>query len=342
MTNINVKAEVRRHYSRARLKKNLYIYTWIKDMVRRVIAYTLIGASLVVGGCNHNPHPQDPLEGLNREIFGFNKTIDQAIAKPVAYLYLNYLPQPMQLGIGNFFDNLREIPNITNDLLQLEFAYMAHDTSRFLINSTLGIFGFFDPATSLGLEHRKNDFGQTLYQYGYHNSAYLMLPFLGPSTVRDVLGLGVDYYALSIWPWIESDWRYGLLAIDYIDIRARALRHESVINAIAVDEYVLLRDAYFQRRQFLFNKEIDGNNDLSGNDVDPYSEDGDDYKAKNHNEKATENALKEIVKTELVKKDKNATHEVATELVKTDKVEKSMKTKSTAPHKPVSLIKVRK
>lgn len=226
---------------------------WMGFMSRRLLLISV--ASIAIWGCTQtNPHPQDPLEGLNRATFRFNRSFDNVVTKPIAYVYLKYLPQPFQSGIGNFFNNLREIPNVANDLLQFKFAYAAHDTSRFLINSTIGIFGLFDPASALGLEHRREDFGQTLYQWGYHNSSYLILPFIGPSTVRDAIGLGVDYYAFSIWPWIESDWKYAFLAVDFIDIRAGILRKESVLDVVAIDEYTFMRDAYFQHRKYLFNE----------------------------------------------------------------------------------------
>jgi len=214
----------------------------------------------------------DPFEGINREVYGLNKTLDKALIKPVAYIYWQYLPTPFQQGIGNFYDNLREIPNVANDFLQGKFGYASHDASRFFINSTLGLGGFFDVAGHLGLPHRKEDFGQTLYVWGWHDSAYIVLPLLGPSTIRDTAGLAVDYYAFSVWTWIHDDeWRYGLLALDLIDLRARLLRHDTVLSTVAVDEYAFMRDAYFQRRLYLVNNELD--NDINGNnqaDVDPY------------------------------------------------------------------------
>lgn len=218
-------------------------------------------------GCTKSvAHPQDPMEKYNRAMFGFNRAFDRSVTKPVAYIYFRYLPSPFQQGIGNFFDNLREIQNVSNDLLQGKFGFAARDASRFLINSTIGIFGLFDFAGELGLEHRKEDFGQTLYHWGYKKSAYFVMPFLGPSTFRDTAGILVDYYALSVWPWIEKDLRCWLLGVDLIDLRARALRNETVLDILAVDEYVFIRDAYFQRRQYLFNQETD----LEFSDVDPY------------------------------------------------------------------------
>ncbi|MBS0289143.1 MAG: VacJ family lipoprotein [Proteobacteria bacterium] len=235
-------------------------------MLRRTVACALLSiAGFVMTGCaTQKPSDvRDPYEVFNRAAFGFNKKMDAVFIKPIAYVYIKYLPQPFQLGIGNFFDNMREVTNIANDVLQLEFGYAAYDLSRLLINSTIGIVGIFDVANALGLEHRKEDFGQTLYHWGYHNSAYIVIPFLGPSTFRDIIGTGVDYYALSLWPWIENDWKkYALIGVDYLDIRAGLLKKESVLDVLAVDEYVFMRDAYFQHRQYLFNGSTDeGNND---------------------------------------------------------------------------------
>lgn len=224
-------------------------------MRNRIAVLLAIIVNLLIQGCSSTAHhPSDPLEKMNRRVYGFNKAIDKAVTKPVAYVYWRYLPKPMQAGIGNFYDNLKEIPNVANDVLQFRFGYAARDSSRFLVNSTIGILGFIDVAGRLGLPHRKNDFGQTLYRWGYKKSAYLVLPILGPSSFRDGFGLLVDYTGLSIWPWIESKWRYPLLAVDAIDTRARLLRSETVIDAVAIDEYEFIRDAYFQRREYLFNQ----------------------------------------------------------------------------------------
>lgn len=235
--------------------------------ILKILNISLI--TIFVVSCTSNKHPQDPFEEFNRNVYGFNKTIDSGIVKPVSYIYWRYLPQPAQTGIGNFYDNLKDIPNIANDLLQFEFAYVTYDLSRFLINSTIGIFGFFDVAGSLGLEHRKNDFGQTLYHWGYKNSAYLVLPIIGPSSFRDGIGFFVDYCALSVWPWLEPEIRYPLLTLDAIDTRARLLRTETVLNTVALDEYAFIRDAYFQRRQYLFNQ----GKEASHNTVNPYDHD---------------------------------------------------------------------
>ena len=145
-----------------------------------------------------------------------------------------------------------EVTTMSNDLLQFKVRHFTQDLARFLINSTVGILGLFDVASELGLERHREDFGQTLYTWGYKKSAYLVLPILGPSTVRDTAGLTVDYFALSLWPWIESkEARYSLLGLNLIDARAKLLNKETVLDTIALDEYTFLRDAYFQHRKYL-------------------------------------------------------------------------------------------
>lgn len=227
----------------------------IKSSVLSVLSVTFI-----LGGCAGTPkNPDDPFERMNREIYGFNRTVDRAVIKPTAYFYKNYVPRPVRTGIGNFFSNLEEITTVANDVLQGKFNYAAHDLARFSINSTIGLLGFFDAAGEMGLDRRKEDFGQTLYVWGYQQSAYLMIPFLGPSTIRDGIGLGFDW-GMSVWPWIPSrDVRLGLLALNLTDKRANILHAESVLTTIALDEYTLIRDAFLQRRTFL---STDGGSDF--------------------------------------------------------------------------------
>ena len=220
--------------------------------------FTLAGCATV-----ENPHPQDPLEKWNRGMYGFNKTMDVLIVKPLAYVYKGVVPVSAQQGVGNFFDNLEEVTTIANDLLQFKFRYALQDTTRLLVNSTFGVGGLIDVASRVGLDQRKEDFGQTLYHWGYTESMYLVLPFLGPSTFRDTMGTFTDRYALSVWPWINDDeWTLALTALDIIDTRASLLQQETVLDTIAVDEYKFMRNAYLQRRSFL-------GQDQTAKDADP-------------------------------------------------------------------------
>lgn len=243
--------------------------------MQRKIKISFLSVILFLSACAGTPkNPDDPFERVNREIHGFNRTIDRAIFKPTAYFYKNYTPSPVRTGIGNFFSNLEEITTVTNDVLQGKLNYAAHDLARFSVNSTIGLLGIFDVAGELGLDRRKEDFGQTLYVWGYKQSAYLVLPLLGPSTIRDGIGRGVDL-GFSIWPWIQSDEvALGLMALNLVDKRAAILHKESILSTIALDEYTLIRDSFLQNRTYL---STDGSSDFAEgedplDDFEVYSE----------------------------------------------------------------------
>jgi phospholipid-binding lipoprotein MlaA len=195
---------------------------------------------------------QDSLEFFNRSMFQFNDLVDCYIAKPVAIIYNLIIPRPLNQGIHNFFLNIETIPTIANDILQLNLYQTLNDAWRLVINTTIGIGGLFDVASRLGLPYYKNDFGLTLAFWGYEDSTYIVLPFWGPRTVRDgIIGLPVDYYAFSIYPYIRPyRARYGLYALSVVDARAQLLQFQPVIEEVAVDKYVFMRNAYLQRRAF--------------------------------------------------------------------------------------------
>jgi len=207
----------------------------------------------------------DPYEKFNRVIFSFNDTLDKYLLKPVAILYNRIVPRPMVKGIRNFFFNIDTIPTVANDLLQANFYQASRDSWRLAINSTVGVLGLFDIADNIGLAPNKEDFGLTLAHWGYENSNYLVLPFLGPSTPRDMLGFPVDYYAFSVYPYINPDAsRYELYGLGLISRRADLLSFQGVMQQAAIDRYVFIRDAYMQRRAWLINR----NKELG----DPYLE----------------------------------------------------------------------
>lgn len=192
---------------------------------------------------------EDPWEGFNRSMFTFNDAIDGAVLKPIAKGYKAVTPNPVQKGVSNVFSNLGEIGNIANNLLQGKWDETASSTFRFLINSTAGWFGIFDVASELGLKHYKEDFGQTLGYWGVSSGPYLVLPFLGPSTVRDGSSFVVEYAyideteALNL----NRDEKWGLIALDVVDTRARLLSVESLIVG---DRYSFIRDVYLQSRAY--------------------------------------------------------------------------------------------
>jgi phospholipid-binding lipoprotein MlaA len=191
----------------------------------------------------------DPLEGFNRAMFTFNEKLDKYVLKPVATFYNLIMPKPLNQGVHNFFLNIGNLPVIANDILQANFYQMANDMWRLGVNTTVGIGGLFDIAERINLKPYSNDFGLTLAKWGYHNSTYIVLPFWGPRTIRDGIGIPVDYYGFSIYPYIHPDsTRYELYGLSVIDWRAQALQYQDVMDQAAVDRYVFMRDAYLQRR----------------------------------------------------------------------------------------------
>jgi len=208
---------------------------------------------------NETQTTNDPLEKVNRVMFHFNDFLDAVILKPVATLYIKIVPKPIVKGITNIYANIDTIPTVCNDVLQGNLYQATSDSWRFAINSSVGILGFFDVATDIGLEPNKEDFGLTLARWGFTNSTYLVLPFFGPSSFRDLIGLPVDYYAFSIYPYINpTRTRYAVYGVGVVSRRADLLHFQSVFDQAAVDKYVFLRDAYLQRRAYLMerNKEL--------------------------------------------------------------------------------------
>ena len=165
------------------------------------------------------------------------------------------LPPPVNRGIDNFFFNLNNLPIILNDILQANFYQAGSDFFRLLINSTIGVAGFFDVATDFGFERKPNGFGLTLARWGHDNSSYIFIPILGPSTIRDTFGLSVDYYA-SVYPLINNyNVRYGLLGLQTLNYRARLLRFEKMKEEMSIDEYTFVRNAFFQHRDYQIRNE---------------------------------------------------------------------------------------
>lgn len=228
----------------------------------------LFSAIIFLSGCAINKElvePQDPYEAFNRRIFAFNMASDSRFLKPVAKVYDKVLPNPAKKGIHNFFSNIGNIANVANDILQVNFHQAAVDSCRFVFNSTIGIGGLVDVAAKMGLPYHHQDFGLTLAKWGSKKSPYLVLPFIGPSTVRDIVGLGVNYQVLSIWGFIEPpELRYGLEAVDIVSMRARLLGAEHMMEQ-AFDPYIFVRNAYLQRRAHYIDQEA--------NDVKKFKDD---------------------------------------------------------------------
>lgn len=193
-------------------------------------------------------HPADPWESVNRRIFIFNEAADRWVLRPAANGYRRVTPDFLQRGIGNFFSNIAEVRNILNNTLQGKFRDGATDTGRLLINTTVGVLGFFDVAGQWGLLRSNEDFGQTLGAWGLDSGPFLVVPLLGPRTVRDGFGSVVDGYTDPVFYVEDGGTRAGLVALRIVDTRAALLEAEGMISG---DRYLFLRDAYLQRREFL-------------------------------------------------------------------------------------------
>lgn len=209
---------------------------------------------------------RDPWEGFNRAVFRFNDTADRWVLKPVAITYRQVTPIFMQYGVSNFFGNLREVTTTINSVLQWKWDDAGNGAGRFLINSTVGVVGLFDVAQHVGLEESEGeDFGQTLAVWGVPSGPYLVLPFMGPSTVRGVPGQAVDWYTNPLTHIDHDQTRWAFKFTDLVQTRASLLKTEALLKG---DRYILLRDAYLQRREYLIN---DGDvADDFGSEEDPF------------------------------------------------------------------------
>ena len=190
---------------------------------------------------------EDPWEGVNRSIFAFNDTLDTYALKPLAQGYQFITPRMVQDGIHNVFNNLGEVKNLANNVLQAKFHSAGVDTSRFLLNSTLGLVGMIDVATPMGLQRSDQDFGQTLGHWGVNSGPYLVLPFLGPSTLRDAPAILPDAYANPVRYIGDVPTRNSVYGVSMIDGRAQYLKSEKLITG---DKYNFIRSVYLQSRAF--------------------------------------------------------------------------------------------
>jgi len=195
------------------------------------------------------PDPSDRFERFNRSIFRFNDALDRTILQPVARGYVKVLPAPARRGVTNFLTNLAYPRTVINDLLQGKFRDGASDTGRFVVNTVAGL-GFFDPATRMGLEAHDEDLGQTLGKWGVPSGPYLMLPVLGPSSIRDGLARIPDDYT-TIRHYLNDAWlRWGLWGLDQVDTRAGLLQGDAILDEV-YDDYAFVRSAWLQRREYL-------------------------------------------------------------------------------------------
>jgi phospholipid-binding lipoprotein MlaA len=195
---------------------------------------------------------RDPFEGFNRGVYSFNDKLDRYALKPAAQGYVAAVPLPARVAFSNFVGNFGDVPNAMNNLLQGKLSAAASDVGRILLNSTLGVFGFVDVASEIGLEKHNKDFGQTLGYWGLKSGPYLVLPLLGPSTLRDTAALPVDYLSSPRSYVIKSvPARNSISGVAVVDTRASLLGTDQTLDEAALDKYSFLRNFYLQRRQSL-------------------------------------------------------------------------------------------
>ena len=171
----------------------------------------------------------DPFEDLNRDIFIFNEKLDEKLLKPAAIAYRKVTPQFARSGVTNFFNNLEEIDTTINQVLQGEIKHAFNDAGRFVINTTIGLFGLIDVASKMGLERHEEDFGQTLGIWGFDSGPYIMIPFLGPSNPRDLLSRPISSFLSGTFAMEDDDVKITLLGIDALETRERLLDAETLI-----------------------------------------------------------------------------------------------------------------
>ncbi|MDG2018906.1 MAG: VacJ family lipoprotein [Porticoccaceae bacterium] len=207
----------------------------------------------------------DPYQNVNQKIFSFNKLLDDHLARPVAKFYVAVTPDFVESGIANVFDNLKEVANVFNDVLQGKFSQALNDTGRFGINSTLGMAGLMDVASLLSLKKSDGeDFGQTLGYWGVPEGPYLMLPFFGPSTLRDAPSKFVDQVTDPLDYLDDSTDRAASSALSLVNARASLLDYDNLLSG---DSYTLVRDVYLQRRAY---QVTDGAVEDEFDDLDDY------------------------------------------------------------------------
>lgn len=221
--------------------------------------------SLTLSACtttgSRSSEASDPLEPINRVAHNFNEDLDRALLRPIARGYARVMPEPVQIGVSNVFFNAKYPVTMVNNALQGKFVPAFSDLGRITLNTTLGIGGLFDPATAIGLERYDEDFGQTLGAWGVPSGIYVVVPFLGPYTLRDGIGSIVDDFAEPR-SYLEDDsTRYGLWTGDKFDRRVRLLDADAVLDRTG-DSYAFIRSAYLQRREFLVKDGVTTGDDL--------------------------------------------------------------------------------
>lgn len=203
-----------------------------------------------------NPDRRDPLESMNRSISGFNDRLDTALVKPVATVYRDVTPSWFRAGVGNFFNNIEDVWSTVNNVLQGRGEYAVDSAKRVVVNTTVGLLGTFDIASKMDIDKHPTNFGLTLGRWGLGTGPYVVLPLLGPTTLRGIAGMPVDRQGNLITYVDDEGTRTGATALNLINLRATYLQAGDVVDGAALDKYSFVRDAYLQRER---NKVYDGN-----------------------------------------------------------------------------------
>ncbi|MBT8078415.1 MAG: VacJ family lipoprotein [Gammaproteobacteria bacterium] len=215
-----------------------------------------LGTLLCIAGCATSApgqrSPADPWEPLNRNIHAFNDTLDSVTLKPVAKAYEKAVPSTARLGVTNFSRNLRSPLNLINSFLQGKPRDGFTEAGRFLANTTFGLLGVLDVATDMGLESHDEDFGQTLAAWGVPDGPYVVVPMLGPRTLRDALAIPLNFLADPLLHYDNSSVRDRLYVLRLVDVRHRLFAAEGLIKD-STDRYLTIRESYLQRRQYLIH-----------------------------------------------------------------------------------------
>jgi phospholipid-binding lipoprotein MlaA len=228
-------------------------------------AATLTLTAILLGGCATGPvaNSRDPLEPFNRGVYQFNDAVDRAVVRPVATVYRDVLPSPVRTGVSNFFYNLQDAWSIVNNTLQLKPEQAGNSFFRFGVNTVFGLGGVLDIATEMRIERYTEDFGQTLGRWGVGAGPYLVLPLLGPSTVRDTAALPVDMKGSPSAYIDDVPVRNSATALNLLNQRSRLLQATDMLDQVALDPYTFTRDAFLQRRR---SAVYDGNPPDEGGD----------------------------------------------------------------------------
>ncbi len=218
--------------------------------IKKIAVYAVLAGVSGLFGCAAGPNanPRDPLEPLNRSVSKFNDGVDRAVLKPVATAYRDVLPSPVRTGVYNFFGNIKDMWSFVNSVLQLRPTLAIDNAVRVAMNTFFGLGGLIDIAGEFGIERHSQDFGQTLGRWGVPTGPYIVLPLLGPSSVRDTASVLVYSKGDPVWNLKDIDSRNSLYLLRGIDQRAKLLSAGELLDQIALDKYTFTRDAYLQSR----------------------------------------------------------------------------------------------